>query len=429
MKSSPPLHLVFVDGTQAGLHVIHRALDRGFNVSFVRGMGINYYQVDGYFRSITSRLLHYIEIADSFSVEAIVLALDEIASLTPVDAVFGQYDPMMPALARACEVSGYDFPSNAAVLSACNKSKTRLLVGERGLRSVKHRVVHDLQEAREAADEIGFPVVVKPVLGMDSVLSARVDDFQALESALGAIISARDEASTQASVACLLRDGVQVEGYLSGQLVSAEIGVRDGVWWRFMLSGRSRARSNDCIEIGAFMPADVDAATAESAYSYAEECCQALGLHRGIFHVEMILTSDGPALVEINPRAMGGAMASMYEQMTGRNFADHVLDLQLGTEVDTPPCIPGMAVAARRLLPSVDSKIQNAIPRAVLQSDRFVTFEDYMPDVGSSVSALQLLGRFTVTAGSVDDAIQLANRCLIEIESLIKVPLVWPEDI
>jgi carnosine synthase len=39
--------------------------------------------------------------------------------------------------------------------------------------------------------------------------------------------------------------------------------------------------------------------------SAAEYCCRELGLHTGVYNVEMMMTSRGPRLIEVNGR-MGG---------------------------------------------------------------------------------------------------------------------------
>jgi hypothetical protein len=48
-------------------------------------------------------------------------------------------------------------------------------------------------------------------------------------------------------------------------------------------------------------------------FDYALKVCTLLQLRLGVFDVELIASDEGPILLEVNPRPMGGEMISGYE--------------------------------------------------------------------------------------------------------------------
>jgi biotin carboxylase len=116
----------------------------------------------------------------------------------------------------------------------------------------------------------------------------------------------------------------------------------------FCISGRTRSRDDEVIETGVHIPAELPADQARACASYAASVCRAIGLDRGIFHVEMIVTSRGPVLVEANPRIMGGILPTVYLHAAGESIYRAFLQVISGAAVSTPPSFPG-CVAGRRL--------------------------------------------------------------------------------
>src|SRR5206468_1631395 len=110
---------------------------------------------------------------------------------------------------------------------------------------------------------------------------------------------------------------------------------------------RYRGNVDEVVELGGFMPARLDPATWRACEDYAVRVCRALGLDLGIFHLEIIVTADGPRLVEANPRMMGGALPLIYERFTGHSIQDHLIAVHLGSPLPVP------ALPERRVVSSV----------------------------------------------------------------------------
>jgi len=424
-------HVLFGDTTQAGLHTVRRALERGHTVTLVRGMAVRYYAEDEDFHALLDGVDRVVEIEDSFDADALTVAIREAHAWRPVDAVVGSFDLMLEALATACARLGFAFTSAAGIRNARDKGRARHLLAQVGLASARFAVARDAAAAVRAADEIGYPVVVKPVGGTDSIMASRAERSAEVRAAAEGIFAAATGEDTPETVRRTLAGGVIVEEYLDGELVSAELGRRAGQSWPLLVTGRSRAADNDCIEMGAVLPAPLPAERSAACFGYAEAVCRALGLDIGVFHVEMMITHDGPVLVEANPRPMGGVMAWLYTILTGTNFCDYQLDIHLGRE-PRPVAVPqGRTITARRLMPSEAVRLADDLDTAAL--DRAVTglpsFENFLLKPGAAAQRQDVLGRYAVLGDTWHAAMTRADELIPHFEEILRVSLIRPEPV
>lgn len=91
------------------------------------------------------------------------------------------------ALATARALEAWDLPvvNPSRVVETCgDKWATSLALARAGIPTPRTRVALDVDAARAAAGELGFPVVVKPTVGSWGRLMARCNDADALEAVL-----------------------------------------------------------------------------------------------------------------------------------------------------------------------------------------------------------------------------------------------------
>jgi hypothetical protein len=216
-----------------------------------------------------------------------------------------------------------------------------------------------------------------------------------------------------------------IEEKLVGELVSVEVGMFDGRPLHYVISSRHRGRADEVVELGCSMPARLDPATWRACEDYAVRVCRTLGLDLGIFHLEMIVTADGPRLVEANPRLMGGAMPILYERFTGQSIQDHLIALHLGSPLPVP------ALPERRVVSSHRLNTERA--GAVADGARFDWVADYAPHIvyldtellvpGTPFVAGKTIGRFQLVHESHDLIDELAATVLARFEAVIGIPL------
>lgn len=421
-------HVLFVDMSQAGLLTMAAAVDLGHEVTYVRGGSFVAYTADESYHRLLARLTEVIDVVDTFDLETLVTTIAELTARRPVDAVISQCDPMMPALAQACELLSLRFTSARGVGNARDKAAARRILATAGVPSARFEVVHTADEASAAAARIGGPVVVKPRSGIDSMLASHAATPTSAAEAAEAIVSASAAPDTPHPIQRMLAAGILVEEYLPGELVSAEIGVLDGRTYRFLVCGRSRGRKNDCVEVGAVLPAHLPQAEVSACFDYAERVCALLGLDFGVFHVELMLTAHGPVLVEVNPRMMGGVMARLYEILVGKDFCEYVIDLHLGRPPAAAGPMTSRTVTARRIMPANDAVLPATANLSWLDSPGtgIVNFENFGIRPGTTVRRQQVLGRYAVLADDWAAAMRTANDLMPRFADSLGIDLIEP---
>jgi biotin carboxylase len=416
-------HLLFVDANEPGIATLGIAKDLGHRVTFVRSTEHVLFHETPAALATLARLDRIVEVGLASDPEQLIKAVGAVVVDDPVAQVITQSGFCVAATAQMADALGLAFTDPAAVLAARNKAITRRLLRGHGLPSARYVLIHELGEAEEAAARVGFPIVVKPAGGENSMLAYRVNNPNELRMVVAGVFAEID------NLAPLMRDqfslGVLIEQHLAGELVSAEIGRLDGVSYRFMVSGRIRARHNECVEMGALMPAPLSPADRDACFTYGEQVCKALGLDRGIFHLEMIMTRDGPVLVEANPRLMGGVMPSLYRNVTGHEIRADLVQIHTGQAPEPPPPANRL-VTSRKIMSWSAATLADRIDLGWLaeHGDDVVAFDDYGIRPGRTVGEQQILGRVQVTGPTLAAATARADRIVEQMAESLGISLI-----
>ncbi|HEV2756750.1 MAG TPA: ATP-grasp domain-containing protein [Actinomycetota bacterium] len=210
---------------------------------------------------------------------------------------------------------------------ARDKSAVRRALDGAGIPNPKWAVVP--ADERAPTSPIGFPCVVKPVDGLASWDVVRVADDRELEEAVRAH---RERALYGGRVEP--KHVLLLEEELRGPLTSAE-GFVDGdeveIWG---YSDRVLAGYPYFVEVRSTFSADRPCAAADD---FVRLVTKAAGYDFGAFHLELITTGDGPRLVELNPRLIGGRAHLCLDHASGSDSIAYVLGRYLGESTVAPP--------------------------------------------------------------------------------------------
>jgi biotin carboxylase len=416
-----PKHVVFADANVPTFETIEVAHQRGYEISLIRSK-YRMYTETPFVLDVTARIDRIIDIDDPTRYDQMTGAIKQAGSVSPIDAVITQLEPCVDTVADACASLGLRFTNAHAVRIARDKAKARQVISEAGLASAAFEVVQSPESAAAAAAKIGH-VIVKPQTSYDSLLAYTADTPDEARDCAAKLLAGIDSLAPQ------LREqvsrGILVEERLRGELVSAELGMRDGQFYRFMLSGRPRSADNECIEMGASMPADVSAEMRDACFTYAENVARAIGLDIGIFHIEMIITGRGPVLVEVNPRLMGGVMPGMYKHATGDDICAHLLDIHLGLPIRFNDQKPSRFITSRKLMPKQGGQLAaNVDVSWVSCVDSIVHFSPYKLNSMQHVERLDILARYEVECTTMTEANNVAESVLSRFEKTVGIPLI-----
>ena len=146
---------------------------------------------------------------------------------------------------------------------------------------------------------------------------------------------------------------VIIEEFLEGPLFSLEsVTTSPGkhIFWGYT----DRVLTEDFIEVGATFPAAVPDDVAGKQLVAA--ALEAIGFDFGSCHTEMIFTSMGPRIVEINPRPGGSGVCRLVERATDQNVLLDYIKMFLGENPSTALSTK-RAVSMRCVLPDYSGRI------------------------------------------------------------------------
>ena len=248
-------------------------------------------------------------------------ALKAVASLEGVAGVgtTDEYSTVIAGqIARSLNLPHADDRS----LRACrNKLELRRVLPHR--LSPKWRSVADEDAAVIAANDVGYPVVLKPTNLTGSALVARCSTEDELRAAVKQALAAQPSVSTPSI------DGLLVEEFVDGAEFSVEFfdGEVLGVTRKHLSS------KGGFVELGHDFPADLDEPVISKVVSAALAAVKTVGMDWGPAHLELRLNASGAYIMEINARIPGDQIPRVVEYTLGFSFARAYVHRILGMEL------------------------------------------------------------------------------------------------
>lgn len=337
-------HIHFGCINKGGLTPVREALALGYEVSMVVTDELEKNLEDG--KDPVSGRIHTRRVSNYSDVDELTDALAALHAERPIDAAIPIFEVSSLPLTAAADRLGIPSTSAEAVRRCRDKALVRRVLAEHGIRTVNSSVVESADAARAFGERYGYPFILKPNRGLGSVSVSKVagpDDVdaffaQARGEQAGLARATREELETDTRIVA--------EEYIPGTLYSAEIGMSAGRFIPFAISRRKKVPENETLELGSTIPGEDDREQQAIDLSYIEQVARAVGLDRGIFHIEYIRSGNGlPNLVEINPRIMGGTIPRLYEYATGSSIFPILFDIFLNKDDIVAPAIRRKAVS------------------------------------------------------------------------------------
>jgi biotin carboxylase len=247
-------------------------------------------------------------------------------------------EPMLPATAQLAHDLGLDFHSLTVVERLTSKDAQRQRLRAAGVDATASVRISTVEQWEAAVREIGLPVVVKPVRGVNSRSTVLVTELA--------------EGREQVTELLRAEAALVVEEYLAGVAVpepfgaylSVESVVQQGDRTHLAVTGKLRL-APPFRESGEFWPARLDRATREAVLVLTDQALKALEVNTGILHTEIKLTPAGPRIIEVNGR-VGGYIPELARYAAGIDLIEVGLRIAGGERVPLEPEIDS-AMAGR----------------------------------------------------------------------------------
>ncbi len=282
---------------------------------------------------------HRFALASAMEDRAVVVDLDdpeastrkivELAERRSLDAVVGVDDQGVELAALAAARLGLPHNPPEAVAASRNKAAMRHALEGSGVRQPSWRPVRPGDDAARLAEAVGWPCVVKPLTLAASRGVIRADDRAEVAAAV-------ERARAIAATAQPHDDpSVLVERYIEGDEVAIEGLLRGGRLETLAVFDKPDPLEGPYFEETIYVtPSRKDGETLRSVKDATARAAAALGLTEGPLHAEVRINQDGPWLIEIAARSIGGLCSRALRFGLGMTLEEVLLRHALGRPLD-----------------------------------------------------------------------------------------------
>ena len=215
-----------------------------------------------------------------------------------LDRIECLWEPGMLLAARLREALGVPGPTVEQTLPFRDKERMKETLDSAGIRTPRHARARSKDECREAAERIGYPLIIKPIAGAGSADTYPLHEPADLERSFELLQHVPE---------------VSVEEFIDGEELTfdtvcagGEILFRNVAWYR---PRPLVMRLNGWISPQSICLRDLEPAGVQAGCRMGERVLEALGFDTGFAHMEWFSTSSGEAVFgEIGARPPGGRL-------------------------------------------------------------------------------------------------------------------------
>jgi biotin carboxylase len=256
-----------------------------------------------------------------------------LAARSPLDAVVAVDDQGLLIAALAAKELGLPANNPDAVARTRNKAAMRAALAaapDGRLRQPVFRTVGPDDDLRALAEEVGWPVVVKPVSLSASRGVIRADDPAGVEAAAERVRAILEEDGHPAEEPLL------VEAYVPGEEVAVEALLRSGQLEVLAIFDKPDPLTGPYFEETLYVtPSRLPTDLQREIVGSVAQAAAAIGLTEGPVHAELRIDDDGrPWILELAARTIGGLCARTLRFAAGVTLEELVLRHALGLALD-----------------------------------------------------------------------------------------------
>ena len=309
----------------------------------------------------------------------------------------------LPALAHACAVHGFAGITPEAAAISVNKRVMHEAFDRGGIPSPRWRAVSSEAELREAAEALGYPLVVKA----PDLFSSR-----------GVYVAGAEREALAALGACLAETGqpyVLAEEYVTGRGCCLEGFVQHGEIIFLLPDGNLSAQipGGPAVPVGHYAPLDEEEDVLDRLRDVAARAIRVCGFDNCAVNMDIVLREGEPHIIELTARAGATGLPELISFHFGVDFYRMLMMAAMGEDVRPLfDCRPAPRPAAVRMIfPLADGVLRavrypQPLPPGV-QSP--VLFHAPGDRVHAFRNAGDRIGQFLVTGPTVAECVRRAE--------------------
>jgi biotin carboxylase len=249
----------------------------------------------------------------------------EIAKKYNIDGIVtGQMENPLPLMAKLANELGFVFNTPKVIERSLSKDLMKEAFKSNNIACASGVVFQKNEELlRNKLESLKFPLIMKPVDAFSSRGVVKVNSFEELKK--------YENTSREYS----RNSKIIVEEFLEGKEFSVESITFQGLTKIIQVTEKFITPYPYTVEMGHLQPARLSKAKRTLVEQLVKKAITAIGIDNSASHAEVMVTKDGPKMVEIGAR-LGGDFISSYltKASTGVSMDKAAVQIALGMEPD-----------------------------------------------------------------------------------------------
>ena len=298
-------------------------------------------------------------------------------------------DMPMRSLAAAAEKLGLPGISKQTALYCTDKGEMIRAFKRHGVASPWYYIAENESEMETLLPALTYPCIVKPT---DNAGSRGVVLVKSAAEIAKAYRYSREQSRHGAVI---------IEEYMRGPEVSVEMMTVEGVPHVLAVTDKLTTGAPHFVEMGHSQPSRLSDSTIHAIKELAEKAVRSVGIDMGPAHVEMIITGEGPKMVELGARMGGDCITThLVFLSTGIDMVKATIDSALGRKpAITAGFDMGSAIRFFDAPPGIIRAIEGVAEAREIDGVREITFTKHEGDMMTDIhSSLDRVG-FVITQG------------------------------
>ncbi len=390
--------LLIIGASVLQLPAIKRAKEMGFYVGVAdynpNAIGIPY--ADEYFNVSTIDVEGVVNTAKSFCPDGIMTLATDMP---------------MRAIAAACKELKLPCISPDTAIKATDKGEMIKAFDEHGVEHPWYFIIPNHNAFECTVEKITYPCIMKPtdnagsrgvVLCHDKRELQNGYTYASFESRSGAVI---------------------IEEYLQGPEFSVEVMVIDGEPKVLQITDKMTTGAPHFVEMGHTQPTCQPMDVQERIKDLACRAVKALGINVGPAHVEIILTNNGPKMVELGARMGGDCITShLVPLSTGIDMVEATIRLACGEHPDiTPKYSKGSAIRYFETKNGLIESIHGIDAAKAIPGVKEVSFVHHVGEIINDIdNSADRIGFVISQATTATEAISICERAMAQVKIIIR---------
>lgn len=320
-------------------------------------------------------------------------------------------DMPMRAVAKACEVCRLPGISFDTAVKATDKGEMIKAFEAAGVEHPWYYIIPTQPDLASVINKITYPCIMKPTdnAGSRGVVLChcreeleREYEYSHNESRGGAVI---------------------IEEYLQGPEFSIEVMVVDGEPHILQITDKLTTGAPHFVEMGHSQPSQQSEEVQERIKDLACRAVKAVGINVGPAHVEMILTKNGPKMVELGARMGGDCITThLVPLSTGIDMVGCTIKLACGEEIDIEPkSSKGSAIRYFDIHNGVIKSIEGIDEAKKIPGVREISIVHQVGErIGEIGSSTDRVGFVIAQADTAEEAVNICERAMSAVKIAVE---------